>query len=318
MKKILIAFLVVLVFISLVGCRNQNNNESLRTWMSDTKKIKVLTTVQQIGDLVEAIGSERVDSWTLIQGALDPHSYELVKGDGEKLERANLIFYNGLGLEHGASLSQWLHTSSKATGVGDWILENHPKKILYRGSVIDPHIWMDISIWKLTIPLIVDRLSQIDPDSAPLYQKNGRQLLEQMEKTDQEIFEHLHRIPADRRYLVTSHDAFHYFTRRYLADSGEADWQSRFAAPEGLAPDGQLSPVDIQRIIDYMKMNRISVIFPESNVSLDSIRKISSAGKESGLNIRVCNEKLYSDAMEENLHYLDMMRHNAETIEKYL
>ena len=92
--------------------------------------------------------------------------------------------------------------------------------------------------------------------------------------------------PCRKRYLVTSHDAFHYFTRSYLAEPGEANWAKRFAAPEGLAPEGQLNPRDIQKIIDYLRVKKISVLFPESNVSRDSIRKIATAGRELGLEIR--------------------------------
>ncbi len=286
--------------------------------MADSGRIKALSTIAQIGDLASEIGGERVDSWTLIQGALDPHSYELVKGDGEKLERADVIFFNGLGLEHGASLSSWLHSSEKATAAGDRILRQAPEKILYKGRSIDPHIWMDISLWMGTVDLIVERFSAADPQGASYYQERGLRLRERMEMTHREIVGELHAIPAERRYLVTSHDAFHYFTRSYLAEEGEKDWADRFAAPEGLAPDGQLSPVDIQRIIDYVKLHRVSVLFPESNVSRDSIRKIANAGGELGLPIVICTEKLYGDAMDGDIHYLEMMRRNSQTIAKHL
>jgi manganese/zinc/iron transport system substrate-binding protein len=138
-----------------------------------------------------------------------------------------------------------------------------------------------------------------------------------MERAHAGVLSRLQEIPSDKRYLVTSHDAFHYFTRSYLADPGQADWAERFAAPEGLAPEGQLNPRDIQAIIDFLRAKKISVLFPESNVSRDSIRKIAVAGRELGLEIRICSEPLYGDAMS-GLSYLDMMRHNAETIAKYL
>jgi manganese/zinc/iron transport system substrate-binding protein len=102
-----------------------------------------------------------------------------------------------------------------------------------------------------------------------------------------------------------------------LADPGELDWEGRFAAPEGLAPEGQLNPRDIQKIIDFLKAKKISVLFPESNVSRDSIRKIATAGKEMGLHIQICSEPLYGDAMS-GLDYLEMMQSNGKTISKYL
>ena len=102
----------------------------------------------------------------LIQGDLDPHSYEMVKGDGEKLSGADLIFYNGLGLEHGASLSAILQGSPNAMAIGEKIKSICPERILMRGGAIDPHIWMDISLWQKGIDPIVEALSGADPEGA--------------------------------------------------------------------------------------------------------------------------------------------------------
>ncbi|MBU6447127.1 MAG: zinc ABC transporter substrate-binding protein, partial [Verrucomicrobia bacterium] len=296
------------------GCLSQSRSS---TWRADSGKVKILSTIAQIGDLVEDIGGERVDSLVLIQGDLDPHSYEIVKGDAEKIGQADLIFYNGLGLEHGASLFSMLRSAPKATAVGDQIRHVHPEKILHKEGAVDPHIWMDISLWKEGIDPIVQALSEKDPQGAPYYQERGLLLKEKMEQAHADIRQLMQNIPSKQRYLVTSHDAFHYFTRSYLADPGEADWEGRFAAPEGLAPEGQLNSKDIQKIIAYLKAKEVRVLFPESNVSRDAIRKIATAGQEMGLDIRICSEPLYGDAMS-HLRYLEMMHKNAETIAKYL
>lgn len=288
-------------------------------WMEDSGKPKVLSTIAQIGDLTAEVGGDRIDAFVLIEGALDPHSYELVKGDDEKLQRADLIFYNGLSLEHGASLSQWLQNSEKAVALGEEILSRVPNRVLEKNRVIDPHLWMDISLWSEAIEPITQKLSEIDPEGEHYYRQRATKLMEQMQETHLELIDLFREVPPEKRYLVTSHDAFHYFARSYLAQEHEVDWDKRFEAPEGLAPDGQLSPVDIQRIIRYLEKNRVEVLFPESNVSRDSIRKIASAGKELGLKIWICNEPLYGDAMDgENLSYLDMMRHNGQTIARCL
>ena len=282
--------------------------------MAPGGKLKILSTTAQIGDLVSEVGGERVSSRVLIQGDLDPHSYELVKGDGEKFDRADLIFYNGLGLEHGASLSARLSSDPKASALGD---QAPREKILKRGEAADPHIWMDISLWAETVPPIVQRLSEKDPGGAAYYEERGRTLSQRMVQAHEKIRSRLLSVPSEKRYLVTSHDAFHYFTRSYLADSVDLDWRSRFAAPDGVAADGQLNPNDIRKIIDFLKEKNISVLFPESNVSRDSIRKIASAGREFGLTIRICQEALYGDSMS-GLSYFEMMEKNADTIARHL
>ena len=287
--------------------------------MAEDGRLKILSTIAQIGDLTSQIGGERVDSWVLIQGTLDPHSYELVKGDGEKLERADLIFHHGLGLEHGASLSTFIKKNAKCVGVGDLIYQRVPEKIVMKNGITDPHVWMDISLWANSCDMIAEHLSKVDPEGASYYHARANELKTQMLEGHEEIRAMLQKVPEQKRYLVTSHDAFHYFAKAYLAEENEEQWGLRIAAPEGLAPDGQLGPSDIREILGYVARYDVGVLFPESNVSRDSIRKIVSAGREMGLQLRICEETLYGDAMDgEDLHYLDMMRHNAETIAKHL
>jgi len=310
---------LLLIFLLIVSVACQRKETASSTWMEETEKIRAVATIAQIGDLAREVGGERVTVAVLVQGKLDPHSYELVKGDGEKLQCADLIFFNGLGLEHGASLSEWLRTSNKTVALGDALLRRAPEKILYKGDVIDPHLWMDVSLWAETIEPIAQAFAAIDPEGASYYFERAAQLSQRMQAAHLEIRETLQQVDASKRYLVTSHDAFQYFTRSYLAELDEENWKERFEAPEGLAPDGQLSAVDIRRIIDYLKNHQICTLFPESNVNRDSIRKIASVGKSIGLNVRICEEPLYGDAMDgEESHYLDMMRHNAKTIAHHL
>jgi len=271
-----------------------------------------------IGDIVARIGKERIQHTILIQGDLDPHSYELVKGDDEKLSLAEVIFYNGLGLEHGASLRYRLQKHPKAVGVGDWIRKTHPEEILSKNAQVDPHVWMDVSLWAQIVDPIVSTLSEIDPEGAPFYEAHGKLVKEELKQAHRELLLCFDRIPAAQKYLVTSHDAFNYFARRYLNVNN--DWETRVRAPEGLAPDGQLSCHDIQKIIDYLCFYHITVVFPESNVSRDSLKKIVSACREKGVRVRISNQTLYADTLGpaegDADTYLKMIQHNAKVLEK--
>lgn len=307
----------------LAGC-SSSQRETLQLWEQSNGKIKVLSTTAMIDDLVRQVGGERVDTLVLIRGELDPHSYQLVKGDDEKLAVADIIFYNGLGLEHGPSLQSFLTKNSKAIPLGNKLMDQDPAAILeYRGQ-LDPHIWMDVGQWTKTVPFIVEALSAKDPSHADLFRQNGQKLIESMKQADNEIRQELQSIPASKRYLVTSHDAFNYFTRAYLAADGESEqnWHERFAAPEGLAPESQISTTDIQMIIDHLGRYHIHVLFPESNVNRDSIRKIVLAAKERGMEVKIADVFLYADAMgkpgSDGDTYLKMIRHNAHAIATHL
>ncbi|MBA3957271.1 MAG: zinc ABC transporter substrate-binding protein [Parachlamydiaceae bacterium] len=303
----------------------QQRQQALKQWHEQNGKPKVLSTIAMINDLVKQIGAEHIDTLTLIQHELDPHSYQLVKGDDEKLASATLIFYNGLGLEHSPSIHHSLQTHANAVSLGQYINQHHPELLLYYQNQVDPHIWMDISLWTKSVPAIVEALKFQDPNHADIYEKNGQLLIESLNQAHAEVHDQVQQIPDLKRYLITSHDAFNYFTRAYLATDAERQsnqWQQRVAAPEGLSPESQLNPHEIQLIIDHMAKYNIHVIFPESNVSKDSIRKVVSAGKENGLNLIIADAILYADAMgkpgSNGDTYPKMIKHDATALHTWL
>lgn len=303
----------------LTGCGDLGDRSSARQkWMQSGEKVKVLSTTAMIDDLVKAVGGEHVETHVLIKGELDPHSYQLVKGDDELLAIGDIIFYNGLGLEHGPSLQSYLTAQKKAIPLGNKIMKDHPEKVITVLGTTDPHIWMDISLWSLSVPYIVETLSEKDSEHAEEYRSNGEKLKEQMAAAHQNVVHELHKVPSDKRYLVTSHDAFNYFTRAYLAEEGEKDWSKRFSAPEGLAPESQISSSDIREILNHLAQYNIKVIFPESNVSRDSIKKIVDAAREHKMDVRIADVSLYADAMgkpgSDGDTYLKMIEHDARAI----
>lgn len=315
--------LVIFVFFSMFSSCTSSSDPFLSNWYEDNKKIKVLSTIAMINDLVGHIGGDRIDHMSLISGEIDPHSYELVKGDDEKMATADLFFYNGLHLEHGASLCYKIQKHPYAIAVGDHIVLNHPERILKSGDTIDPHIWMDISTWSYIIDPILAALIAVDPDGSAYYEQNATILREQMLATHLRIVLLLQSVPEQQRYLVTSHDAFGYFAKGYLATPEErvnGTWTKRFAAPEGLAPDGQLSSRDIQGIIDHLLMYNIGTVFAESNVSQDSLKKIVSASREKKHRVNFSESVLYGDAMGSYEHpvssYLEMIEQNALSLLK--
>lgn len=300
------------------SCSDQRRR---RTESAGHGKIQVLSTTGVIDDLIKEIGGERLDHTSLILGEIDPHSYELVKGDDEKISLAKIVFYNGLGLEHGASLQYHLEKHPHKVAIGNEIQRRAPKSLLYIDGQIDPHIWMDISLWAKAIDPIVEALVELDQEYADFYLKNAETLKQKMQRAHEKIVRQFQAVPPDKRFLITSHDAFNYFARAYLATEEEREtegWKKRFAAPEGLAPDGQLSVTDVRKIIDHLILYQIQVVFPESNVNRDSLRKIIAACKEMGHSVALSSTPLYGDAMGppgSNAHgYFNMIDHNCTII----
>lgn len=293
--------------------------DRLDEWMREEKKIRVLSTTAMIGNIVEEVGGEYVDVLTLIEGDLDPHTYEIVKGDAEKFLRADLVFANGLGLEHGSTLHKQLHRKG-ALFLGDIVYQERPHDFLTTDVGLDPHFWMDVSLFAEIIDPIVNSLKEKAPEHSLYFEKRGGELKKDLEELDRNIANLMDQIPSSNRYLITSHDAFEYFSRRYLATITEqlsGKWKERFLAPEGISPDGQLGPLDIQKIIDHVLAYRVLTVFAESNLSLDSLDKIIDACKINGVPLELAKKPLHGDSMGEET-YIKMMWHNAATIREEL
>ena len=287
-------------------------------------KLKVLCTTKMVFDVVQKIGNEHIDVILLMQGQSDPHSYQLVKGDDEKIARADVIFFSGLGLEHGPSLLQHLRDNPKAHGLGDYIFAKNPDKIIHLDGAVDPHVWMDINLWKKSVPMVLQVLQDKMPQMKDEFRKNAKVLEQDFDTKHEKIIEILEMVPKEKRYLVTTHDAFNYFTKAYLCtkDDEKGYWRVRCQAPEGLSPDSQLSTLDIQNLVDHLSKYQISVVFAESNVSRDSIKKLVDSAQKKNLVVRIAKNALYADACgsknSQAENYGDMLIYDAQVIKDEL
>ncbi len=316
---------IAMLFFSFSSCSKQEKNKTPREeYYQNNGKLKVLCTTKMVFDVVKEIGNEDIDAALLIQGQSDPHSYQLVKGDDEKIARADVIFFSGLGLEHGPSLVQYLKNNPKAHGLGDYVYAKAPDKIIHFDSAVDPHVWMDVHLWKESIPMVTEVLDEKMPEKGSEFKKNAKLLERKFEEAHGRIIKILHTVPENKRYLVTTHDAFNYFTRAYLCtkEDPKGYWKVRCQAPEGLSPDSQLSTMDIQNLVDHLLKYKISVVFAESNVSRDSIKKLCDATQKNNHAVRIAKNALYADACgaknSEVEFYPDMLLYDAKVIKEEL
>lgn len=307
----------MVVFLTACGLsETKKSSADLNKWVKDDGKVRVLATTAIVEDLVKRIGSDNVKVIAIINGDLDPHSYEVVKGDGEKFTYADVVFANGLMLEHSASMQYQLKHHKNVVFLGDELLKKHPQEIIYVDGQLDPHIWMDLSLWKECIDLVEKKLSQIDPLHKDLYQERAANVRRAFSRMDAQMKERMQKIPEERRYLVTSHDAFNYYVRRYFALPNE-DWRVRMKALQGLAPDEQISVLQVKEIVNHVCQYNIEVIFPESNLSQDSLEKVKEACQKRGKKIALAKDTLYGDTLG-GRDYLEMLEHNMHVLEENL
>ncbi len=314
-RRLIVLSSVLLLFI---GCQKmEQRHNQIKAWMEDNGAIKVLCTTEYVVSLVRSVGGEAVDVLSLVNGSNDPHSYQLVKGDNEKFLRSDLVFSTGLGLEMGASLARYLALYN-AIAIGDYIA-HETQQAIFVGPTVDPHMWMDISLWAQGVDVIAQQLTAIRPDVSEYFKKNAFDTKNRLMEVHEKIRTLLHTVPPEHRYLVTTHDAFHYFCRAYLAEQKEqqsGEWSKRCIAPEGFAPESQISTHDLDTVISYIIQHHISEVFVESEMNEDSVKKIIDVCRERGQDVTLSDEALYSDTIDGT--YEKTIEHNAEVITRAL
>jgi manganese/zinc/iron transport system substrate-binding protein len=246
--------------------------------------LHVVTTTTMVTDLVERVGGARVAVEGLMGAGVDPHLYKPTASDVSRLQRAQVIFYNGLHLEgRMAELFERLGKAGKkvhavTSGIPEeWLL----KPAQFEGNH-DPHVWGDASLWALCVDAVVKALSAADPAGAAGFQERGAGYKTELAKLHEWALRRADELPPERRILITSHDAFNYLGRAY---------GFHVVGVQGISTVTEAGLADIAKVVDFIKEKQVKAIFVESSVPRAAIERIS---RDSGATI---GAELFSDAM---------------------
>ncbi len=279
-------------------------------------KPKVVATISIIGDWAEVVGGNDVDLTTLVGPDGDPHEYEPVPADSIALGRADVVLENGFGLEH------WLdklYASANAAGTRVVITNGIDVRHVPEGEGDrpndkdddrDPHAWQSVANAEVMVGNIRDALVKVDPAHAAGYTSRAAAYTRQLDALDRYAKQQVQSIRANRRKLVTSHDAFGYFGKRYGLDISRSALES--VTTEAADPSAQ----QIAKVVDEIKSSGVPVIFLENIQNPKLIDQIASEA-----HVKV-GPPLYSDALgrpgTDGDTYLTMMRYNVDTLAKAL
>jgi manganese/zinc/iron transport system substrate-binding protein len=279
--------------------------------LSGRESIRVVTTVGMIADAVEHVGGDRVEVEGLMGPGIDPHLYKASEGDVRRLERADVIFYGGLHLEAKmADVLERIGERRLTRAVTDGIPRS--RLISVGNGQYDPHVWFDVDLWKGAVREIRDTLVAADPAHAAGYRKRAAAYLDELTALDVEVRRKSATVPPAARVIVTAHDAFGYFGRRYGFE---------VVGLQGISTASEAGAKDVQRLADLIATRRIPAIFVESSVSPRTIEAVKEAVRARGFDVEI-GGSLFSDAMGSagtpEGTYVGMVRHNADTITKAL
>ena len=292
--KLGIGILVVLFFIII----------TFNHFGSQSEELKVLTTYSIIDDLVTNIAGDRIETDYIVPIGVEPEEFEPLPKHMQQVDAADLIIYNGLGVE------RWLENlinnvnpeqkMTKATaGIEPFYLEEGS----FKGRP-DPHAWFDpLLIKDYYLVNIRDALIELDPAGEEYYRQRTKKYQEELLDLHHWIEAELEDLAKEDRILISSEGAFRYFCERYDFEEGFI-WQIN-AHEEG-------SPQQIADLVDLINQRNVGAVFVETSVDH---RPMEQVAEETNVSI---GGELYSDSLGEagssGETYIKLMEHNLSLI----
>lgn len=275
---------------------------SAQSWAKD--KFKAVTTFTVIADMAKNVAGDTADVESITKPGAEIHEYQPTPGDIRRAQGAQLILANGLNLELWFQrFYQHLNGVPEvvvSTGITPTSITEGP----YDGKP-NPHAWMSPQNALIYVDNIRDAFSKYDPENAAIYAKNAENYKQKIKATLQPLQDELAKIPAEKRWLVTSEGAF-----SYLAN----DFKLKELYLWPINADQQGTPQQVRKVIDTIRKNHIPVIFSESTISDKPARQVA---RESGAHY---GGVLYVDSLSAAdgpvPTYLDLLRVTTATIVK--
>lgn len=263
------------------------------------KTLNVVASFTILADITEQVGGEHVSVTSLVGPDGDPHTFEPSPRDSVALNKADVVVVNGLGLEG------WLDRLIKASGFkGELVVASSGINSLSMQedgeTITDPHAWNSAKNGALYAKNIMVALKKADPEDAEKIQSKGEEYIQELDKLDSLTRQTFASIPKEKRKVLTSHDAFGYFSKEYGVT---------FLSPIGYSTEEEASAANMAALIKQIKEQHIKTYFMENQTDPRLVKQIASAtGAEPG-------GELYPEALSKAdgpaSTYLAAFKHNV-------
>ncbi len=274
---------------------------------SSGDKLSVVATTTQIADFARTVGGEAVDVHQILQPNTDPHEYEPRPGDVTATAGAKLV------LDNGDSLDAWMGKVVSESGADARVVDLGAHLPVHvagetsgpEASRYDPHWWHDPVNAEAAVREIRDAMVAADPSERKAFQRNAAAYLKKLHTLDSGISRCFASVPPAQRKLVTDHDAFNYFAKRYGIKVVGAVIPSQ-------TTEAQPSAGEIAQLADEIRREHVHALFPESSINPDVAQALA---RQTGA---ISNLTLYGDTLgpssSPGATYLGMEQANANAM----
>ena len=296
MKKIInsIITLTALASLFLTGCGSAPK--------SSDGRLKALTSTTFLADITRNIAGDRISVDSLLPVGADPHAYQAAPSDVAKIAESDLLILNGLEYEH--FIEPLLENAGGERLMIEATAGLSPRKDAGSEHGVDPHMWLDPNLVVTYVENIRDGLIQIDVEGTQIYKANADAYIAQLKDLDKWIVEQVNTIPAERRLLVTNHEAVRYFAERY-------GFEVAGAVIPSLSTDAGTSAKELAALIEVIKTSGAPAIFLGEVENPDLANQIAAE-----TDVRVV-DNLHLESLTVGAPaatYIDMMKHNVNQI----
>ena len=265
---------------------------------------RILTTFTIIQDIAQNVAGTAAIVESITKPGAEIHDYEPTPLDLVKAQHADLVLWNGLGLERWFEKflqqvkdvpSAVLTDGIEPMGIGESPYSGKP----------NPHSWMSPANAIIYVENIRKALVKLDPANEAAYTANAAVYSEKLRAVDAPVRKTLEKIPAEQRWLVSCEGAFSYLIRNY-------GMKDLYLWPVNADQEG--TPQQVRKVVDTVRANKIPVVFSESTISDKAMLQVA---KETGARY---GGVLYVDSLTNDdgpaPTYLKLLQYNADTIVK--
>jgi manganese/zinc/iron transport system substrate-binding protein len=291
---------ILLLAASLLAC------EGKKSTVDEPSEYTVVCTTTMIYDAARSIAPNGVKVLPLMKAGVDPHYFKPTLDDLKLLRSADMILYNGLELEGKmADILQKLENEKVVKAIA----EGFPDSVYIRnGIAVDPHVWFDPQVWKMSVQNVGLALNNSLKEQQVEIQEATEAYLNAIDSLDGWTKEQISSLPANRRVLFTSHDAFGYFGRAY-------DFDVR--GLQGITTTAEFGLRDVSEMVSSIVDMQIPAVFAEQSIPPKYIEAVVEGCRQKGFEIKVSGT-LFSDSLgEEGTEedtYVGTVRYNVSTI----
>lgn len=271
-------------------------------------KLSIVATTGYLGDAARNIAPD-AEITVLVGPGGDPHTQGLTTQDIEKLNSADVVLWTSHDMEH-QMMGQLEKLGEKQVAAAEAIPEADLLPWEEDGVVEghDPHVWNSPDNWKYVVTASAEKIAQIDKANADTYLKNAEAYNAKIDAAKAAAKTELEKIPAERRVLITGHDAFNYLGETFGIEIHATDFVSS---------EAQITAADLDELADLIAKKKIPTIFQDNLANPEAIKHLKEAVKAKGWDVEISDKELYADSLGEAAPvdtYLGVFEYNAKAI----